>query len=115
MDQGSAMQQQTTMRERDRSQITEAAKPGPPAAVPARKGALKPFLILGVVVLLGLAGLGLHLLATANEENTDDAQVEADVVTIAPRVGGYIKQVFVSDNQSVKRGQVLVQIDDTDF
>jgi membrane fusion protein (multidrug efflux system) len=116
MDQGSAMQQTTTIRERP--QLNEPGKPTTPAAapVPARpKSTLRPFLILGLVVLLGLAGLGVHLLATANQENTDDAQVEADVVTLAPRVGGFIKQVMVTDNQSVKRGQVLLQIDDTDL
>ena len=34
---------------------------------------------------------------------------------IAPRVSGYIAQVLVGDNQSVKAGQVLARIDDRDY
>jgi membrane fusion protein (multidrug efflux system) len=107
----------TPIRERERSQLPETAKPSVQTTAPSRakSSALRPFLILGVVVLIGLGGLGAHLLATANEENTDDAQVEADVVTIAPRVGGFVKQVLVSDNQAVKRGEVLLLVDDTDL
>ena len=46
---------------------------------------------------------------------TDDAYVAADNTLIAPRVSGYISQVLVTDNQSVKAGQVLARIDDQDF
>jgi membrane fusion protein (multidrug efflux system) len=47
--------------------------------------------------------------------STDDAYVAADNTLIAPRVSGYISQVLVTDNQSVKSGQVLARIDDRDF
>ncbi|HET6609972.1 MAG TPA: HlyD family secretion protein [Rhodopila sp.] len=47
--------------------------------------------------------------------STDDAYVQADYTTIAPRVSGYIAQVSVSDNQAVKAGQVLARIDDRDY
>jgi membrane fusion protein (multidrug efflux system) len=46
---------------------------------------------------------------------TDDAYVQADSITIAPRVAGYIAQVAVSDNQRVRAGQVLARIDDRDL
>jgi membrane fusion protein (multidrug efflux system) len=49
------------------------------------------------------------------EVSTDDAYVEADNTTIAPRVSGYLTQVLVKDNERVKVGQVLAQIDDRDF
>lgn len=48
-------------------------------------------------------------------ESTDDAYVKADYTTVAPKVAGYIKQVLVNDNQTVKAGQVLARIDDRDF
>jgi membrane fusion protein, multidrug efflux system len=47
--------------------------------------------------------------------STDDAYVQADNTTIAPKVSGYLSAVLVNDNQSVKAGQVLARIDDRDF
>jgi membrane fusion protein (multidrug efflux system) len=75
----------------------------------------RPFLILGGVAALVLGGLGVHALLTAHQESTDDAQVEADVVSIAPRVGGQVLHVLVKDNQVVRKGDVLVEIDDSDY
>jgi len=49
------------------------------------------------------------------EVSTDDAYVQADNTTIAPKVSGYISQVLVEDNERVKAGQVLARIDDRDF
>ena len=46
---------------------------------------------------------------------TDDAYVEADSIIIAPRIAGYISEVLVKDNQPVKAGQFLAQIDDRDL
>ena len=47
--------------------------------------------------------------------STDDAYVQADNTTIAPRVSGYLSGVLVADNEVVKAGQVLARIDDRDF
>jgi membrane fusion protein (multidrug efflux system) len=87
----------------------------PELAPPAPKRGKKPFLILGGVVAVFAAATGIYLLATANQEGTDDAQVEADVVPIAARVNGQIAKRLVEDNQRVKKGDVLIQIDDADF
>jgi membrane fusion protein (multidrug efflux system) len=46
---------------------------------------------------------------------TDDAYVQADTTTIAPKVSGYLGQVLVGDNEAVKAGQVLARIDDRDY
>jgi len=85
------------------------------ADIPARRSGKKPFLFLGGVVTLFAASAGIYLLATANQESTDDAQVEADVVPVASRVSGRIARRLVEDNQRVKKGDVLIQIDDADF
>ncbi len=47
--------------------------------------------------------------------STDDAYVKADYTTIAPKVSGYIGEVLVVDNQTVKAGQLLARIDDRDY
>ena len=47
--------------------------------------------------------------------STDDAYVQADNTTIAPKVSGYIAEVLVGDNEAVRAGQTLARIDDRDF
>jgi membrane fusion protein (multidrug efflux system) len=48
-------------------------------------------------------------------ETTDDAYVQADSTIIAPKVPGYLSEVFVADNQPVKAGHRLAKIDDRDY
>lgn len=47
-------------------------------------------------------------------EETNDATVQTDMVTIAPRVSGYVAEVLVAENQDVRPGQPLVRIDPRD-
>ncbi len=47
--------------------------------------------------------------------STDDAYVQADTITIAPKVPGYLVQVLIGDNEPVKAGQVLARIDARDY
>jgi membrane fusion protein (multidrug efflux system) len=49
------------------------------------------------------------------EVSTDDAYVQADNTTVAPKISGYLAAVLVGDNETVKAGQVLARIDDRDF
>ena len=49
------------------------------------------------------------------EISTDDAYVQADSTTVAPKVSGYLNAVLVQDNQEVKAGQVIAHIDERDF
>ena len=59
--------------------------------------------------------MGLYLFITRYDEETDDAQVDADVIPLAPRVGGAVVKVEVHDNTRVKAGQVLFEIDPADY
>ncbi|MEB2310519.1 MAG: HlyD family secretion protein [Sorangiineae bacterium] len=90
-------------------------EPTPPAARPAGRSARKPFLILGAVTLAVLASVGGYAAYTANRENTDDATVESDVVPVSARVGSLVLTVRVTDNQIVKQGDVLVELDERDL
>jgi len=60
-----------------------------------------------VVLFAGIPWL-LHSLHTIS---TDDAYVNSYVTFVSPRVAGQVKRVLVEDNNRVKRGDVLVQID----
>ncbi len=52
---------------------------------------------------------------TKNREATDDAFLEADIVQIAPQVGGVIAALNFTDNQRADRGQLLIAIDPRDY
>ncbi len=74
----------------------------------------KPLIILAVVVVIMLI-VGLWFwLSTRNIETTDDAFTEGDAVTIAPKASGYVVKLLVNDNQRVKKGDLLVEIDPSD-
>ncbi|SEU36618.1 HlyD family secretion protein [Stigmatella erecta] len=68
-------------------------------------------------VLLGVALVGgvLRFILTHGRESTDDAQVEGRIGNVAPRVAGQVLQVRVKDNQQVKAGDVLVELDSRDL
>jgi membrane fusion protein (multidrug efflux system) len=79
----------------------------------------KKTLILALLAVLAVgAGIrfGLHWWSVGRfEEVTDDAFLQADKVVVAPKVGGFIAEVFAHDNQPVKTGDVLARIDDRDY
>jgi membrane fusion protein (multidrug efflux system) len=76
----------------------------------------RPVIVIGVIALGGLIFLGLHYVAESlTHESTDDAFLSANVVAIAPKVAGQVKAVHVNDNQPVKAGDLLLEIDPQDF
>ena len=48
-------------------------------------------------------------------QSTNDAYIQADAVVVAPKVAGYVAELFVADNQQVKAGQPLLRIDPRDY
>ncbi|HZJ65097.1 MAG TPA: HlyD family secretion protein [Kofleriaceae bacterium] len=93
----------------------ESASKDTAAATARRRRAKKAYLILGVVsTVVAAAWLG-HRWWTHGKQDTDDAQVEADVVPVAARVGGVVKLARAHDNQLVKAGDVLFELDPEDL
>ncbi len=82
--------------------------------IPGSKHSGKSFIII-LVVLAIVAGVGFHLWSTRNQEETDDATIEAHVIPIAPKVAGYVVDLAVKDNQHVKKGDVILKIDPRDY
>ena len=71
---------------------------------------------IGTLVLFGLLFYGLRYLAESlTHEWTDDAFLDANVISIAPKVPGQVKRVHVKNNQSVKAGDLLLEIDPRDL
>jgi membrane fusion protein (multidrug efflux system) len=51
----------------------------------------------------------------ASYEDTDDAQIDGDIYAVTSRISGTVKAVYVQDNQPVKAGQLLVELDPRDY
>lgn len=81
---------------------------------PKQAKRFNPRIALLIVAVLALAGIGYYIYSSGYEE-TDDAFIEGDVVGISPRVSAVVTQVRISDNQMVKAGDVLVELDPADF
>ena len=75
----------------------------------------RAFLALGVLILVVVGGIAVYSFATANREGTDDAVVEADVVAVTARVPGLVSALLVRDNQMVKAGDAILQLDTADL
>ena len=72
-------------------------------------------LLLGGLILIVLAVAGFLWWSYTNTyESTDDAQVDGHLNPIGSRIAGTVKAVYVEDNQFVKAGQPLVDLDTTD-
>ena len=65
-------------------------------------------------ILLVILGLSAAIRATYYQ-STDDAFVEGRLVSIAPRVSAPVIRLLVDDNQMVKKGDLLVELDPNDF
>jgi membrane fusion protein (multidrug efflux system) len=75
----------------------------------------RTLLLAGAVALVAGGVLATRAYLTRGDVSTDDAQVEADVVALAPRVGGMVAEVMVADNAHVVPGQALLRLDDADY
>jgi membrane fusion protein, multidrug efflux system len=96
------------------AQKSEPITPAPPVAPEPAHAPKKSRRNLVLLVLAGVAavvGLTIWLLGRGHE-STDDAQIDADVVLVPARVGGLVKKVNFVENQRVKAGDVLAEIDD---
>jgi membrane fusion protein, multidrug efflux system len=99
--------------------VPAAAVPGLFSATPkAGKINVRKLLMTGAAIaaLAGSAWYGFDYWTVGQYlVSTDDAYVQADNTTVAPKVSGYLHQVLVGDNERVRAGQVVARIDDRDF
>ncbi|MBK9794182.1 MAG: biotin/lipoyl-binding protein [Sphingobacteriales bacterium] len=50
-----------------------------------------------------------------HNEDTENSQIECNIVPIAPRISGYIDQIYVKENQRVHKGDTILKLDDRDL
>src|SRR6266850_1548974 len=105
----------TTM-EPTETRVRPSAAPTPVPAEPTRKSSRRTvFMIMGVI-LVGILIFGVRKWwFSRSHVSTDNAQVDGHIVPILPKVGGFVAEVRVEENHSVKAGDTLVVLDDRDL
>ena len=78
------------------------------------KKPFKRFIFMGVAVILLIVG-GFIIYDVIHYQSTDDAYVETTTVQVAPKVSGEVVAVYITDNQFVKEGDIVAEIDDADY
>jgi len=74
-----------------------------------------PLIIVGIVVIVAAIVAFIIWFADRNEVSTDDAYTDGNVITMAPKVSGYVVGLYVDDNSLVKKGDLLLRIDPRDY
>jgi membrane fusion protein, multidrug efflux system len=83
----------------------------------SKKSFIIPLVVLlaAAGILFGVAGHLTEWQGNQPDQKTDDAYLRADMTPLSTRISGTIRKVNVGDYQSVKAGQVLIELDDDDY
>jgi membrane fusion protein (multidrug efflux system) len=71
-------------------------------------------IIVAVVVIIALAAFGIWWRATYSE-STDDAQINGHLIQVSSRIAGQVAKVYVDENQPVKEGDLIAELDPSDY
>jgi membrane fusion protein (multidrug efflux system) len=105
------------MADTDATNPQNAAVSDTPAQEPVAQNNTRrrAFIVLALVlVVIVIVFFAYQWIEGGRYVETDDAYVNAEVAAVTPLTGGAVVQVFVTNTQSVKQGDVLVVIDPTD-
>ena len=105
------------------TETTPNTSAGTGAALPVSQSSLKStngkrrralLILFAVVLLAGIGWLLYHVMIGRWREDTDDAYVQGNVVTVTPQAGGTVVGINVEDGMRVEAGQTLVSFDASD-
>jgi membrane fusion protein, multidrug efflux system len=84
---------------------------------PLKSPRVRLALLIGAIAILVAGFLWYYDRETRGKfmQSTDNAYVSADSVVVAPRIGGYVERVFVAENQAVRQGQPLAELDPREY
>jgi len=101
------------------AQPRDAKDPEKPAETPSLRDRLREHWLLAsagaVVLVAAVVGGLLYWMEVRHYESTDDAFVAARSFSVASKVGGYVTEIPVTDNQHVNAGDRLARIDERDY
>ena len=83
-------------------------------ATKKKKSPVKAIVLVLVLVTAGYFGYKKVNFALTHE-TTDNAQIETQITPVLPRVAGYVKHIAIKDYNSVKTGQLVVELDDAEL
>jgi membrane fusion protein (multidrug efflux system) len=95
-------------------QLSYDSSPPPPAPADTRRKRKIRLIVLALLVVAVIVSIPIYSYYAARE-STDDAQVDAHLIPIGPRINGTVLEVLVRDNEHVKAGQTLVKLDPADY
>lgn len=72
------------------------------------------FILAAVVVIVGIVAF-FAWFAKRNQLTTDDAYTDGNTISMAPKVSGYVVDLFINDNAHVRKGDLLLRIEQSDF
>jgi len=80
-----------------------------------RKRKLVALVIFAAMAVIGAVAAYFYVRYISTHITTEDAFVEGNIHVIAPKISGTVKAIHVKDNQYVKTGEVLIEIDEADY
>src|SRR5260370_12507037 len=90
---------------------TESAEPSSSSRFRRRRNLVLVILILLVAAAVAVPGWSY----LSSYEDTDDAQIDGHIIAVSSRINGTVAHVYVKDTQEVRKGQLLADIDPTDY
>jgi membrane fusion protein (multidrug efflux system) len=93
----------------------------PPPVAEAAPSEVKPRrnpipIVIAVAVALAFTGFGVQKwMFGRTHVSSDNAQIQGDITPVLPKVGGFVAEVRVQENQQVRAGDTLVVLDDRDL
>lgn len=78
------------------------------------KNKILPIILTVIIIASAIFGITKYIYAE-HHEDTDDAQMDADISPVIARVAGYVNEIRFQDNQHVKEGDTLIKLDDRDL
>ncbi|HJT25780.1 MAG TPA: efflux RND transporter periplasmic adaptor subunit [Pyrinomonadaceae bacterium] len=107
---------------RSRPQIKRVDEEEPEPDQPDAEVARRPFykrrgviIAVAVVLLLGAIFGVRYWLYSRSHESTDDAFIDGHIIQVSPKASGYVAKIYVNDNQQVKAGDLIVELDARDY
>ena len=103
--------------QRRKPERTEEHSPAPAEPVSPPKPGRRPWVwaLLGAAA-VAATGAGIaYYVHCLSFESTDDAFIDGHVAPVSSRVAGHVAKVCVEDNQLVKQGELLAELDPSDF
>jgi membrane fusion protein (multidrug efflux system) len=103
----------------ERASASEVATLTSPLPGQRKRGFFRERPILAIVGLLGICAVLVAAFLwwqySKTYESTDDAQIDGHINSVSTRISGTVLSVLISENQEVKKGQVLVELDPRDY